>query len=85
MNELMDALETADFLSVSSRTVMRRTAEGTLPGSRRIGTAVRWSRSVLRAWVLSGCPADAEAFEVSLQRLIPQVVTGADLPGDVSD
>lgn len=80
MNELMDSAEVGDFLALSPRTVRRRTAEGTLPGSRRIGTAVRWSRSILRAWVLAGCPDDAEAFEVSLQRWIPKVVAGLTSP-----
>lgn len=76
MNELMDSAEVGDFLALSPRTVMRRTAEGTLPGSRRIGATVRWSRSILKAWVLAGCPDAAEAFEVSLQRWIPKVVAG---------
>lgn len=83
----MDQFEVAEFLQVSGRTVLRRTADGTMPGSRRIGSAVRWSRSVLKAWVLAGCPEDAEEFEVRCQKWIPEILTGCDsetLPEEVS-
>jgi len=86
-HELMDEAETADFLQMSGRSVVRRTADGTLTGSRRIGQCVRWSRSVLRAWIIAGCPANAEEFEVSLHRWIPEVLTASDsrrLPEDRS-
>lgn len=73
--ELMDQFEVSEFLQLSTRTVLRRTADGTMPGSRRIGSAVRWSRSVLKAWVLAGCPEGAEEFEVRCQRWIPEVLT----------
>jgi len=73
--ELMDETETADFLQMSGRSVVRRTADGTLPGSRRIGQCVRWSRSILRAWIIAGCPANAEEFEVRCQQWIPEVVS----------
>lgn len=65
--ELLDLQEAAAFLAISPRSVLRRTAAGELPGFRRIGRASRWSRSVLRAWVLRGCPLDAEGFELSIQ------------------
>jgi excisionase family DNA binding protein len=87
VRELIDQQEAAEFLQVSARTVLRRTADGTMPGSRRIGGVVRWSRSILKAWVLAGCPEGAEEFEVRCQRWIPDVLTGLDsegLPEDVS-
>jgi predicted DNA-binding transcriptional regulator AlpA len=65
--ELLDLQETAAFLAISPRTVLRKTAAGELPGFRRIGRASRWSRSVLRLWVLRGCSTDAEGFELSIQ------------------
>ena len=75
--ELLDLQETAAFLAISPRTVLRRTAAGALPGFRRIGRASRWSRSVLRLWVLRGCPVDAEGFELSIQAAaFRQEVTG---------
>ena len=51
-SELMDLQTVAEWLQVSPRTVLRRTAAGELPGFRRIGRASRWSRTVLRLWVL---------------------------------
>ena len=86
-HEMMDEAETADFLQMSGRSVVRRTADGTLPGSRRIGQCVRWSRSILRAWIIFGCPEDAEGFEVRCQQWIPEVLTAGDtrrLPEDRS-
>ena len=75
--ELMDLQAAADWLQLSPRTVLRRTAAGELPGFRRIGRASRWSRSVLRLWVLRGCPVDAEGFELSIQAAaLGQEVTG---------
>jgi len=66
--ELMDLQTVAEWLQVSPRTVLRRTAAGELPGFRRIGRASRWSRTVLRLWVLQGCPSDADGFELQLQQ-----------------
>lgn len=75
--ELLDLQETAAFLAISPRTVLRKTAAGELPGFRKIGRASRWSRSVLRLWVLRGCPVDAEGFELSIQAAaLCQEVTG---------
>lgn len=67
-SELMDVQTAAEWLQVSPRTVLRRTAAGELPGFRRIGRASRWSRTVLHLWVLRGCPADADSFELQLQQ-----------------
>ena len=66
-SELMDLQAVADWLQLSPRTVLRRTATGEIPGFRTIGRAARWSRTVLRLWILRGCPVDAEAFELSIQ------------------
>jgi predicted DNA-binding transcriptional regulator AlpA len=65
--ELMDLQAAADWLQLSPRTVLRKTAAGELPGFRRIGRASRWSSSILRAWVLRGCPVDAEGFELQIR------------------
>lgn len=74
--ELLDLQEAAAFLAISPRTVLRRTADGEMPGFRRIGRASRWSRSILRLWVLRGCPLDAEGFELSIQAALCQELTG---------
>ena len=80
--ELLDLQEAATFLAISPRTVLRRTATGELPGFRRIGRAARWSRSVLRLWVLRGCPPDSEAFELLIQAAgLCQEVTGRAIRG----
>lgn len=73
---LMDLQQTAAFLETSARTIRRRTAEGTLPGFRKIGSQVRWSRSVLEHWILVGCPIDALAFELQLRQQVANEWSG---------
>jgi predicted DNA-binding transcriptional regulator AlpA len=67
---LMDLRQTADFLQTSESSIRRRTAEGSLPGSRKIGSQVRWARSVLELWIVAGCPVDAMTFELELRQRV---------------
>lgn len=69
---LLDLQQTADYLQTSTRSVRRRTAEGTLPGSRKMGSQVRWSRKVLELWILCGCPHDATEFELIIRQQVVQ-------------
>jgi excisionase family DNA binding protein len=53
--ELLDADEVAALLHCSSRHVLRLAADGRAPAPVRVGTLVRWPRSVIRAWIEAGC------------------------------
>jgi hypothetical protein len=69
---LMDLARTAEYLETSTRTVERQTAGGKMPGFRKLfGTQSRWSRAVLDAWIVAGCPPDAEAFEEMFRQAPP--------------
>lgn len=59
---LLTAEELAAELRLSERTVRRLDAAAKLPAPVSIGATVRWKRSDIDAWVLTGCP-NREKFE----------------------
>jgi excisionase family DNA binding protein len=56
MELLITVDEVAAMLSLSPRTVWRRSSTGELPAPVRIGGSVRWRRSDIVQWVNAGCP-----------------------------
>ena len=52
-NDVLTSAEAADFLKVSTRTVLDEAKRGRLPG-RRVGKGWRFSRKVLEQWLASG-------------------------------
>lgn len=59
---LIDAQAAAAALGIGGRTLWGLTKCNAIP-SRRIGRAVRYSPSELRAWIAADCPTDAGAAE----------------------
>ena len=58
--DVLDADGAAGLLGVARRTVLKRARAGTIPYARMAGEGqkgVRFSRTVLEAWVRRGCPA----------------------------
>ena len=55
MELLITVDEVAAMLSLSPRTVWRRSSTGELPAPVRIGGSVRWRRSDIVQWVNAGC------------------------------
>lgn len=56
-SDLMDRFETAEFLTISVRTLEIKTARNEVPGFCKLfGTMARWSRSKLQAWLDAGSP-----------------------------
>ncbi len=53
---LIDTKQVAKLLNVSDRTVFGMNKDGRMPRSVKIGSAVRWNREELQAWVNAGCP-----------------------------
>jgi excisionase family DNA binding protein len=53
---LVDLAEAARLLGLSTRTLRRMSAEGTLPGAVHIGRRLLFRRVDLAAWVARGCP-----------------------------
>jgi excisionase family DNA binding protein len=53
---LLDVRAVARLLDCSWRHVYRLADAGKMPGPVRLGTAVRWRRSDLVAWIDAGCP-----------------------------
>lgn len=53
---LLSRPQVARVLQVSPAHVSRLHASGRLPRPRRLGRAVRWSETELRAWIQAGCP-----------------------------
>jgi len=52
----LDAKSLAALLQVSVRHLRRMDAAGTLPRPVKLGRAVRWPVSEVRAWLAAGCP-----------------------------
>jgi len=53
---LLRKKETASRVSLSTRTLDRKIAEGLFPKGIKIGSAVRWRESVIDQWIADGCP-----------------------------
>jgi excisionase family DNA binding protein len=53
---LIDTDQAGVILGVSSRTIKRMVAEGTIPGVTRVGRCLRFRRLELEAWIAKGCP-----------------------------
>ena len=83
--ELMDVQQTAEFLQLSPRTVERLTGRGELPGFRKVGRSARWAQSILQAWILAGCPSDAEEFEWTFrQEATGSAIRESDVASDMT-
>jgi len=55
--ELLTTKEAAQLLNIGERSLCRYSHDGTAPVPVRInGTAVRYRRSDLLAWIAAGCP-----------------------------
>jgi predicted DNA-binding transcriptional regulator AlpA len=50
------AAELAEALGISTRYVWALNSSGRLPRPIRLGRAVRWNVSCVRAWINCGCP-----------------------------
>lgn len=55
--KLLDVEHVADMLGCSRRHVYRLSDAGKMPAPVRLGSLVRWNRSVLEDWLAAGCPA----------------------------
>lgn len=55
-DQMLSAAGVAKLLDCSTRTVTRLEDAGDMPASVRINSLKRWPRSVLVAWIQSGCP-----------------------------
>jgi excisionase family DNA binding protein len=53
---LLTAVEVAESLSISIRTLERWLSSGRLLRPIQIGASRRWKRAELEAWVENGCP-----------------------------
>ncbi len=53
---LLDVMDVAALLNVSSRHVYRMADAGKMPRPFKLGGAVRWDREAIRSWIDSGCP-----------------------------
>jgi len=58
---LIDVNAVALMLSCSPRHVYRLCDAGRMPRPVRLGSLVRWDRSVIEAWIADGCPVVAKA------------------------
>ena len=52
----LPAAEVAKLLGISERHLWALNSSGRLPRPVRLGRAVRWNLSELRAWLDAGCP-----------------------------
>jgi predicted DNA-binding transcriptional regulator AlpA len=50
-DRLIDVKETAYLLCVSVKTVRRYSEAGLLPAPKKVGSALRWRLSDIRAWI----------------------------------
>lgn len=55
-NGLLNALEVAEYLKISKRTLWRLLSSGEVPEPIRFGGNVRWSVATLETWIAEGCP-----------------------------
>lgn len=53
--ELIGVRDVATITSLAPRTIWRYRDAGYLPPPIKIGTAVRWRRSDIEAWIADGC------------------------------
>lgn len=53
---LLDVRAVAALLGCSSRHVYRLADTGRLPPPVRLGALVKWSHTVIQAWIDAGCP-----------------------------
>lgn len=58
-NGLLSALEVANYLKISKRTLWRLLSSGEVPEPIRFGGNVRWSVATLETWIEEGCPKSA--------------------------
>tara|TARA_Y100000310_G_scaffold308193_1_gene351048 strand:- start:1791 stop:2048 length:258 start_codon:yes stop_codon:yes gene_type:complete len=49
-----------DYLGCSSRHVRRLADAGRMPRPIKLGSLVRWPRSVIEQWIADGCPKPAQ-------------------------
>ncbi len=60
IDRLIRAEDLASLLSLSVRQTWRLDRAGKLPAPIRIGRAVRWRESEIRAWIEANCPPREE-------------------------
>jgi prophage regulatory protein len=53
---LLEKRQVARLIGCSVRQVSRLVASGRMPPPVRLGGLVRWSRTVVEAWIAEGCP-----------------------------
>ena len=54
---LLTVKQLAELLNCSKRHVYRLTDRGALPQPVRLGALVRWNRTQIEQWIVSGCPS----------------------------
>lgn len=54
--ELLNAVQLAELLNISERTLYRLKSRGSLPTPILLGGSVRWRRAEILEWVACGCP-----------------------------
>ena len=54
--ELLTAVQLAELLNISERTLYRLKSRGSLPAPVQLGGSVRWRRAEILEWVACGCP-----------------------------
>lgn len=54
--ELLTAVQLAELLNISERTLYRLKSRGSLPAPIQLGGSVRWRRTEILEWVVDGCP-----------------------------
>ena len=59
--ELITAVQLADLLSISERTLYRLKSTGQLPKPISLGGSVRWRLSEVRSWIAQGCPKPSKS------------------------
>lgn len=53
--ELLTAMQLAELLNISERTLYRLKSRGSLPAPIQLGGSVRWRRTEILEWVADGC------------------------------
>lgn len=54
--ELLTAVQLAELLNISERTLYRLKSRGSLPAPIQLGGSIRWRRTEILQWVADGCP-----------------------------
>jgi len=54
--ELLTAVQLAELLNISERTLYRLKSRGSLPAPIQLGGSIRWRRAEILQWVADGCP-----------------------------